>query len=68
MGRILEINKDENNVFWSVKFVIGEKRSNFTSRILERPISKFVLLVDAEIDTWLPNEEPKVIDQDVLTS
>ena len=44
MGRILEINEDENNVVRSVKLLIGEKRSSFTSRILERPISKLVLL------------------------
>ena len=48
MGRILEINKDENNIVRSVKLLIGKKGSSFTSRILERPISKLVLLVDAE--------------------
>ena len=50
MGRILEVSKDENNVVRSVKLVIGEKRSSFTSRILERPKSKLVLLVDAKND------------------
>ena len=68
MGQILEIYKDENNAVQSVKLMIGEKRSGFTSRILERPICKLVLLVDAENDMWFPDEEPKVIDQDVLTS
>ena len=34
----------------SVKLLIGEKRSSFTSRILEQPISNLVLLVDAEND------------------
>ena len=48
MGRILEISKDEKNVVQSVKLLISEKGSSFTSRILERPISKLVLLVDAE--------------------
>ena len=50
MGQILEIYKDENNAVQSVKLMIGEKRSGFTSRILERPICKLVLLVDAEND------------------
>ena len=68
MGQILEIYKDENNAVQSVKLMIGEKRSGFTSRILERPICKLVLLVDAENDMWFPDEEPKVINQDVLTS
>ena len=48
MERILEINKDENNIVQSVKLLIGKKGSSFTLRILERPISKLVLLVDAE--------------------
>ena len=68
MGQILEINKDEINVLWSVKFLIGKKRSNFTSRILERPISKLVLLVHAENNIKFSDEEPKVTYQDVLTS
>ena len=50
MRRIFEINKDENNVVRSVKLLISEKGSSFTSRILERAISKLVLLVDAEND------------------
>ena len=50
MGRILEISKDKNNVVQSVKLLIGKKRSSFTSRILEGPIRKSVLLVDAEND------------------
>ena len=49
MGRILEINKHENNVVRSAKLLIGRK--SFTSRTLERPIRKSVLLVDAENDT-----------------
>ena len=48
MGRTFEISKDENNIVRSVKFLIGKKGSSFTSRILERPISKLVFLVDAE--------------------
>ena len=48
MGQILEINKDENNIVRSVKLLISKKGSSFTSRILEQPISKLVLLVDAE--------------------
>ena len=50
MRRISEINKDENNVVRSVKLLISEKGSSFTSRILERAISELVLLVDAEND------------------
>ena len=68
MGRILEINKDENNAVRSVKLLISKKGSSFTSPILEWPISKLVLLVDAENNMWFPNEEPKVIYQDVLAS
>ena len=48
MGQILEINKAENNVVRSVKLLINEKGSSFTSRILEQLISKLILLVDAE--------------------
>ena len=42
MGRMLEINKDENNVVRSVKLLTSEKGSSFTSRILEQPISKLI--------------------------
>ena len=42
MGRILEINKNENNVVQSVKLLISEKGSSFTSLTLEQPISKLV--------------------------
>ena len=68
MGQILEINKDENNVVRSMKLLISETRSSFTSHILEWSISNLVLLVDAENNMWFPNEEPKVIYQDVLAS
>ena len=68
MGRILEINKDENNIVRNVKLLIGKKGSSFTSQILERPIRKLILSVDAENNMWFPNEEPKVIYQDILSS
>ena len=44
MGRMLEINKDENNVVRSVKLLTSEKGSSFTSRILEQPISKLIVV------------------------
>ena len=43
------------------------KKSSLTLHILERPKSNLFLLVDGE-NMSFPNEEPKIIDQDVLTS
>ena len=56
MGQILEIRKDKNSVVWSMELLIGEKKASFTSCILKQPISKLVLLVDAE-NMWFPNEQ-----------
>ena len=50
MGQIFQINKDENNVFRSMKLLISEKMSSFISRILEPPIRNLVLFVDAVND------------------
>ena len=56
MRKILKINKDENNVVQSVKLLISEKMSRFTSHIFEWAISKLILPIDAENDIWFANE------------
>ena len=57
MGRISEINKEESNDVQNVKLLIGKKRSSFTSRTLDRPINKLVLLKDVENDMAIAYEE-----------
>ena len=57
MGRISEINKEESNDVQNVKLLIGKKRSSFTSRTLDRPINKLVLLKDVENDMAIADEE-----------
>ena len=57
MGRISEISKEESNDVQNVKLLIGKKRSSFTSRTLDRPINKLVLLKDVENDMAIADEE-----------
>ena len=57
MGRISQINKEESNYVQNLKLLIGKKRSSFTSRTLDRPINKIVLLKDVENDMAIADEE-----------
>ena len=57
MTRVIQVFKDSNGYVQSIKLRIGKKRkSDEGNRILERPVSKSVLLVEQECVRF-PHEE-----------
>ena len=46
MARVIQVFKDSNGYVWSMELRIGKTNSDEGDRILERPVSKIVLLVE----------------------
>ena len=65
MGRITDVNNNQNGLVWSVTLKIGERAGNENSkRKLEWPTDKIVLLLESDMLNndfqqwvWFPNEE-----------
>ena len=60
MGQILEINKNKKQCCLKCEIVSQQERSSVTSHILQQPLSKLVLCVNAENGMWFPDQKPKV--------
>ena len=59
MARVIQVFKDSNGYVWSVKLRIGKTRNFEGDRILQRPVSKIVLLVEQECVRFPDEEEQK---------
>ena len=59
MARVIQVFKDNNGHVRSVKLRIRKTRNSEGDRILERPVSKIVLLLEQECVQFLDEEEQK---------
>ena len=59
MARVIQVFKDCSGYVQSVKLRIGKTRNYEGDRILERPVSKIVLLVEQECVRFPDEEEQK---------
>ena len=56
MAKILEAFKDDNRDVGSVRLKVGQNKSSEVCTILERPVTKIVLLLEQE-EVRFPDEE-----------
>ena len=59
MTRVIQVFKDSNGYVRSIKLRIGKTRNYEGNRILERRVSKIVLLVEQECVRFPDEEEQK---------
>ena len=60
LAKIIDVYKDKNGYVRSVQLYIGNSESNtLVSRVLVRPISKIVLLVESNKEVRSPTGEPQ---------
>ena len=59
MAGVIQVFKDNNGYVRSVKLRIGKIRNSEGDRILERPVSKIVLLLEQECVRFPDKEEQK---------
>ena len=59
IARVIQVFKDNNGYVRSVKLRIGKTRNSEGDRILERPVTKIVLLLEQECVRFPDKEEQK---------